>query len=78
MEHNEIEGVLRLLGDLSNKLSPGSPKAEAVKIGAEALLFILSKKATEEFLKFRLEQEDPLSPAQRLHLRNMGIDADSK
>jgi hypothetical protein len=74
MRTPQLEDKLNLLGQIAKRFSRGSAEAKVIQLAAEALFYVSCKETRAEFAEFLLENKKPLTPAQILHLRAMGID----
>jgi hypothetical protein len=73
----ELEKTLAILERISKQFPPGSEEAKAIELSAEAILYISQVETRTDFLKYLAGRDEPLTEAQTLHLRAMGIDPDT-
>jgi hypothetical protein len=77
MTTSELHEKLKLLQNLSRHFPDGSDECKAVELAANAILFVFQEETRNAFLKFRMARDQPLTEAQILHLRAIGIDSES-
>ena len=76
MTGDELNEYLAALERVSMHYPAESPESKAIAMGAEALIFAFGEKTRSAFAAFFKNRDRPLTEAQRLHLRSLGIDPD--
>ncbi|HZL33675.1 MAG TPA: hypothetical protein VFC78_00110 [Tepidisphaeraceae bacterium] len=77
LSRDEVEETLARLEGIAGQFRRNGPEEKAIRVAAEALLYVQSRRIGEKFLDFMLSSNRVLTPAQLAHLRAMGIDPDS-
>ena len=69
----KVEETLFILQAIAKKYHQGTPEYDAIKLAAEALLFVKMKDVGEQFVEFSRTMGKELSSIEKEHLKSLGL-----